>query len=133
MNNVTVSDNSGGISTGLFAGTVVQLSNTIIANNGLFTDCANGPITSNGYNLDSDGSCSLMATGDLSSMNPNLGPLQNNGGSTQTQALKSSSPAIDMGNLALPNGIIPACESSDQRGVARPQGADCDMGAYESP
>jgi hypothetical protein len=56
--------------------------------------------------------------------NPVLGPLQNNGGFTKTMALGSGSPAIDKGsNLS--------CAVTDQRGVARPQGGKCDLGAYE--
>ncbi len=56
---------------------------------------------------------------------PLLGPLANNGGYTQTMALQSGSPAIDAGDDG-------ACPSTDQRGVARPQGAACDMGAFEA-
>ncbi len=55
---------------------------------------------------------------------PVLGPLQNNGGFTQTMALGAGSAAIDAGNNA-------TCASTDQRGVSRPQGPACDMGAYE--
>lgn len=55
---------------------------------------------------------------------PLLGPLQNNGGFTQTLALLVGSPAINAGNDAV-------CPATDQRGVTRPQGSHCDMGAYE--
>ena len=61
---------------------------------------------------------------------PLLGPLQDNGGFTQTHALLSGSPAIDAGN---PDN----CPSHDQRGYLRPIDgngdgiAHCDMGAYE--
>jgi CSLREA domain-containing protein len=54
-----------------------------------------------------------------------LGPLAANGGSTPTMALLSGSPAID---------FVPAgenCGVQDQRYAARPQGASCDVGAYE--
>jgi hypothetical protein len=54
-----------------------------------------------------------------------LGPLADNGGPTQTHALPLGSPAID---------VVPAplCEATaDQRGVARPQGPGCDVGAFE--
>jgi hypothetical protein len=50
--------------------------------------------------------------------------LQDNGGFTQTMALGVGSPAIDAGNDA-------TCADTDQRGVARPQGSYCDIGAYE--
>lgn len=55
---------------------------------------------------------------------PLLGPLQNNGGYTLTMAPGLGSPAIDSGDDA-------TCAASDQRGVPRPQGAQCDRGAYE--
>ena len=54
------------------------------------------------------------------------GTLADNGGATQTHALPVGSPAID---------VIPPAQCSDvpvdQRGVARPQGAACDIGALE--
>jgi CSLREA domain-containing protein len=107
----------------------VRLLNTIIAGN---TSSA-GPgncnvqqqiIQSTGHNLDSDGSCFLTATGDLPKHNPLLGPLADNGGPTDTQALLPGSPAIDA-------GAADGCPQYDQRGVARPQGPGCDIGAYE--
>jgi predicted outer membrane repeat protein len=55
---------------------------------------------------------------------PVLGPLQDNGGFTQTMALGPGSPALDAGDNAY-------CPSTDQRGVTRPQGSGCDIGAYE--
>jgi len=60
---------------------------------------------------------------------PNLGPLANNGGSTQTFRLLPGSPAKDAGDDA-------TCAASpvnnlDQRGVTRPQGSHCDIGAIE--
>jgi hypothetical protein len=107
----------------------VRLLNTIIANN----TSTKGPgncnvqdmiIQSAGHNLDSDGTCFLTAPGDLPKRNPLLGPLADNGGPTDTQALLAGSPAID---AAAADG----CPQTDQRGVPRPQGAGCDIGAYE--
>jgi hypothetical protein len=57
--------------------------------------------------------------------NPNLGVLANNGGFTQTRALGAGSAAIDAG------GVNSTCPMIDQRGVTRPQGSGCDIGAYE--
>lgn len=50
--------------------------------------------------------------------------LANNGGSTQTLALLATSPAIDTASAT-------NCPATDQRGVARPQGTGCDIGAFE--
>ena len=107
----------------------VRLLNTIIANNTASAGPANCNvqdmvIQSTGHNLDSDGSCFLTAPGDLPKHDPLLGPLADNGGPTDTQALLSGSPAIGAGATA-------GCPQTDQRGVARPQGA-CDIGAYQS-
>ena len=64
------------------------------------------------------------AGGSLIGVDPLLGPLANNGGDTQTFSLLPGSPALDAGNNA-------TCLATDQRGVARPQGPACDIGAYE--
>src|SRR5207302_4298141 len=50
--------------------------------------------------------------------------LHDNGGPTQTIALQPGSPAVDAAVLA-------NCPATDQRGVSRPQGAGCDIGAFE--
>jgi len=89
-------------------------------------DCR-GEITSLGYNIESPGdTCSFDQTGDQAGvLDPMLGELANNGGPTQTHALEEGSPAINQ---------IPVvdCEvTEDQRGVARPQGPTCDVGAVE--
>ncbi len=80
--------------------------------------------TSLGYNLEDAATCALSGAGDLSNVEPLLGPLADNGGPTLTHALLPSSPAIDAGDNA-------GCPSTDQRGVARPQGMRCDIGAFE--
>lgn len=124
-NNIAT-DNGGGVWN--FSGTM-NLKNTILASNTAATasdDCA-GSRTSFGYNIASDSSCILVFIGDLIGTNPMIGVLANNGGPTQTHALLSGSPAIDLVPLASCN------VSTDQRGVARPQGASCDSGSYEHP
>ncbi len=98
---------------------------TIVANQLAGSDCAGGVI-SKGFNLDSDNTCNLTVTGDQPGVtNPLLGSLANNGGPTQTHALLTGSPAID----AVTSGCPPP--ATDQRGVTRPQGTACDIGAYE--
>lgn len=85
-----------------------------------------GVVTSQGNNLigNSTGGSGFIAS-DLLDVNPQLAALSFSGGAVPTQALMAGSPAIDAGN----NSGAPA---TDQRGVARPQGAAVDIGAYES-
>ena len=52
----------------------------------------------------------------VASSNPNLGPLQNNGGPTLTMALLAGSPAIGAGNPALAASL-----TTDQRGAGYPR------------
>ena len=59
-----------------------------------------------------------------------LGPLQDNGGPTQTMALLPGSAAIDAANDAI--CAAPPVNNLDQRGITRPQGPHCDIGAFEA-
>ena len=81
--------------------------------------------TNNGSLIDGGGNLSWPDT-TCPGLNadPLLGPLQDNGGPTQTHALLAGSPAIDAALLA-------NCPATDQRGVSRPQGPGCDIGAFE--
>jgi hypothetical protein len=85
-----------------------------------------------GYNLDAGTSCGFStANNSLSNTDPLLEPagLQNNGGPTQTIALQPGSSAID----AIPSAVngCGTTVTTDQRGVSRPQGPGCDIGAFE--
>ncbi len=152
LKNVTVTNNTAdydgdgtGAGGGLYRGSgVVLLQNTLVAGNfdnsasTRHPDCS-GAVVSQGYNLlGNNTGCNLSpTTGDLigtssSPINPLLGPLQNNGGPTFTHVLLPGSPAIDSGSPASPGTGGSACEATDQRGVSRPQGPVCDMGAYET-
>ncbi|HXQ43355.1 MAG TPA: choice-of-anchor Q domain-containing protein [Acidimicrobiales bacterium] len=116
---------------GLFNSGTLLAAATIVAGSGTSGDCG-GTITDSGYNLDDDGSCAFSAVHHSHSDVPaDLGPLQDNGGPTETEEPTSASPAlgeIPTGTTA--NGIT-LCPGVDQRGVARPQGTECDIGAVE--
>ena len=110
-------------------GGVLEARSTLIADNldegGEAPDCS-GPLTSLGYDLIEDtAGCSVNGsqTGLRVGVDPALGPLADNGGPTPTHALPSMSVAVDAGPVS--------CGGTDQRGVTRPQGATCDIGAYE--
>jgi hypothetical protein len=140
LKNSTVSDNEsvlegGGIRN--FNGGTGELSHTIVAGNraGTGSDCS-GTLTSQGHNLvGAESGCPSDSTGDqtvdpLVVFTTVLGPLQPNGGPTETHALLPDSLAIDAGGTA--------CSSTtDQRGVQRPRDGDgdgtpvCDIGAFE--
>lgn len=127
------SDPSGGVSTanpglglggGIFAtNSSPTLQNSIVANSSSGDNCS-GVLTDAGNNISSDASCQFTAPGSLNSTDPLLGPLDNNGGPTATMAILAGSPAID-------RGLTGYCPATDQRGITRPSGAGCDIGAYE--
>lgn len=126
---VTVGVNEAVLGTGdglyMKESTTSTLTNSIVANGG-DQDCAGlGAATSLGYNLTGDSTCGLAATGDITNTDPLLGPLQDNGGYAETHALLTGSLAID----AIP--LARCSVNADQRGVPRPQGEACDIGAYE--
>jgi predicted outer membrane repeat protein len=105
--------------------------NTIIAGNtagGTSTNCRTGKsiIVSEGHNIESGEECGFASTGDQQDTDPQLGPLQNNGGQMDTMALLAGSPAIDKADST-------GCPSTDEIGTTRPQGPACDIGAYEVP
>ena len=118
------------LGSGIFvvANTNVSLRNTIMAGTGALCGGSGGTITDDGYNLDNGTSCGFNASGSLSNTDPMLGPLADNGGPTLTHALLSASPAIDAGVCT---DYLGTTIGADQRGVNRPQGSTCDIGAFE--
>jgi PKD repeat protein len=106
--------------------------------NGIGPDLA-GTFTSQGHNLVgqtngaigfADGVNADLAGSSAAPLDPNLGPLQDNGGPTWTQALLEGSPAQDAGDdalLAPPFNLL-----TDQRGFARKIGPHVDIGPLES-
>jgi hypothetical protein len=145
LRNVTIADNTAdqdnnGIGSGggvlNFLGGTLSFKNTLVGDNvdknGNAPDCI-GTLASQGYNLiENSKNCTItgITTGNLIGFNPNLGPLQDNGGPTQTQAL--------LGWFGVNGGDPAGCTdangqplTTDQRGVHRPQGPRCDIGAFE--
>jgi CSLREA domain-containing protein len=121
--NLAVSQTCGGAPDG-----TLVLKNTIVADGrgiaGTENCSAAGATTSEGHNLEDDDQCGLGADGDKVDTDPLLGALADNGGPTPTRALLGASPAADA-------AAADDCPATDQRGVARPQAAACDIGAFE--
>ncbi len=125
----SASDNYTGASQGggcYLGGDSLILYNTILSGNTVNGSHGNafGAITDGGHNLSSDQTPLLSAAGSRNNVDPKLAPLGNNGGTALTMALLFGSPAIDAGDEA-------ECPPTDQRGVARPAGLACDIGAFE--
>ncbi|HWP66944.1 MAG TPA: choice-of-anchor Q domain-containing protein [Candidatus Limnocylindria bacterium] len=100
----------------------LALRNTVVALN-FPADCF-GTITSAGHNLASDGSCALTEPGDMENQAPQVSALLPNGGSTRTHLPWLGSPLVDAGTAT-------GCPATDQRGIVRPIGSACDIGAVE--
>ena len=134
ISNLTIAGNQSNTSGGaiLNRGTIEFMGTIVAGNTATPTgNCAgNGTLHSAGFNLEDANTCAFNAATDLLNTNPQLGPLQNNGGPTPTQALAAGSPAVDAGSCT---NIVASALMIDQRGVARPQpaGGKCDIGAYE--
>jgi CSLREA domain-containing protein len=134
--NSTFSNNYASRGAGIYNnGGTLRLANTILTVNDFYNEGLtslfnnSGAFISQGYNLSSDGGSGLLnGPGDQINKDPKLGPLQNNGGPTQTRALSSSSPALDAGD---PTFSPPP--SFDQRGAQFPrvQNGRLDIGAVE--
>ena len=91
-----------------------------------------GSTTSNGYNVDDDGTCGFgSGPGDHSDLTTALGlaALAANGGVGQTQLPAASSPLVD--KIPTASCGAGAGITTDERGVTRPQGSACDIGAVE--
>ncbi len=106
------------------SGGTAVFGHNIIANSLASGNC-DGAVASSGFNISSDSTCTLAAIADRINTPVPLGPLALNGGTTHSHALPDGSIAADSGGFG--------CPPTDQRGIARPQGARCDIGAYEAP
>ena len=125
---------------------VLTLRNNIVANNTAGSTGPNcriaGVLHDEGGNLDSGTSCGFTDPASQSNANANLGPLQNNGGPTDSKALlllPQPSDAIDIGVRNCPARDNVTLLAYDQRGPGFPRRVDgngdgiatCDSGAYE--
>jgi len=114
----------------------MTVTNSLIANNTGGNCIKDGGVTftMNTYNLAGDTSCDAASKKTPAELN--LGPLADNGGPTQTMALLPGSHAIDSADsvtcTATTGDPSYGAGSLDQRGVTRPQSAQCDVGAYEA-
>jgi len=134
MKNVTVANNTAGMGGGIYVpsgNNTVTMKNSILADNTSlnmsFNDCyaeVSSDVASQGSNLVESGNCIFSTPSDIVGQDPLLNGLVDNGGPTQTHSLKPNSPAIDKGNDI-------TCSATDQRGIMRPIGSHCDIGAYE--
>lgn len=114
---------------------IVTLNDLVGSTTPFFTifadDCA-GTISSQGNNIVSTVLSHCTVNGAYMQVGANLGPLQENGGQTQTHALIRPSAAIDAGNAAGCTDNLGAILTTDQRGFLRPEGGRCDIGAFEA-
>jgi hypothetical protein len=140
VTNSTITGNASDIGGGIInQGGTVTVTNTIAAVN----TAPSGPdltatFAIGGHNLigTTSGATIPLTTGDIVNPTPLLGSLGSYGGPTQTIPLLPGSPAIDAGDDAVcastttPAGA--AVSGKDRRGIARPSGTHCDIGAFES-
>ncbi len=115
----------------------LTMADTIVANGsasgGPATNCAftgPGTFTSQGYNLFGDSTCGAGVATDIIGKDPQLGPLANNGGPTETLLPADASPEVG----AIPDATwVASGVAADQRGVARGAGANSSatIGAVE--
>jgi CSLREA domain-containing protein len=137
--NTTVSGNTaGGDGGGIIQdpgnnnpGTIILKNSILAGNTGNPGANCSGTISSLGHNIIDDASCALAGVGDRNGRDPMLGPFTKNGGPTETRAPLLGSVAIDAVPLADCTDANAVPIATDQRGVTRPQGAACDIGAVD--
>ena len=116
----TIVNNGEGIS----GGPLVSFASVVAKSSG--DDCSIGTTTSHGFNFDDDGTCGFdQATDKSDAGDPGLGSLAANGGPARTLLPQKGSPLVDQVPAAQCN------QAKDERGIARPQGKTCDIGAVE--
>ncbi|HET8756141.1 MAG TPA: choice-of-anchor Q domain-containing protein, partial [Solirubrobacteraceae bacterium] len=124
LTNVTIADNFGGGLDQEFAGAQRTLATSVLLARNLGGNCGGTTIVIESTNgLSDDGACEFDGSENQVVPDSRLDFLADNGGETDTHALLFDSPAVDAG--ATP------CVATDQRGIDRPQGDACDIGAVE--
>ena len=123
--------NQGGQGSGIANTGETVMINTIVANDPAGGNCFQPITTDGGFNIEDGTTCGFTAVTSHSNANPGLDPagLLSNGGPTPTIGLLLGGLAVDL----IPPGVN-GCGTTiaiDQRGVARPFGSGCDVGAYE--
>ena len=121
----TITGNTGSKASVYLSSGNIDIDNTIAVSNTPSDLYTGGNITSNGANLINNitGGTHTLSSSELGmNLDPKLGPLANNGGSTKTHALTTGSAALNAGSTS---------ETYDQRGVKRDFDANIDIGAYE--
>jgi hypothetical protein len=137
VTNATFSGNNGTSGGGIYndANSTLTIKSTLFAGNNGGNCTLGGPVTSQGYNLSDDSTCTsgFTTTTDKDSVGAGLDPrgLQNNGGPIPTIALLPASAAVDDIPAARCTDTLGKPVVSDERGIARPQGPGCDVGAFE--
>jgi hypothetical protein len=140
VTNSTISGNSTGVAGGgvtNYSGNLTLARNLISGNTAPIgqevSNVGSGTVVTDNYNLFGHNTIGgavgfTLGTTDIvpsQALSEILAPLADNGGPTLTHALVTDSPAID----ASPTDAD--CPATDQRGVSRPQGTACDIGAFE--
>lgn len=129
---VTVTQNTAPNAANALAATLTSFASVIAQPQGGGANCLVTSPSSQGFNFSDDTSCGFTAATDRQAAgDPALGGLANNGGPTATRLPLPSSPLIDAIPTASCQADGAAGVTTDQRGIARPQGAGCDIGAVE--
>ncbi len=131
--------NGGGVASHVVDGFGIAMANLTMKNSIVYSNTATGTgpnctnsgatLVGNAHNLFPSvvdgcplGAADVATAGAVETI---MSALADNGGPTPTRALVAGSPALDAGDDAV-------CPAADQRGLARPYGAACDIGAYEA-
>jgi hypothetical protein len=128
----TVVDNTASSGANLQVSSLATFGTVVASPHGSANCTISGTVTSDGYNFSDDASCTLTTTGDHQNAgDPKLASLANAGGPTPTRVPQDNSLLIDAIPVASCQADVAAGVTTGQRGVTRPQGLGCDIGAVE--